>query len=890
MFDSKLLEELPKLEKFSKMDREKLNPYIIELIDNLENRTYESVFLSFDEKDINSIIIFGGKPVYDPLYTSIYVKERNYRNLTNFDHCLKFCFDESLQAETENFSCFNIKKLKIFGIKGKLLKKLKIDPINFEEIKRTHPKKKMSGSRFKNSDFITQEIVNDMLEYLENERKKPLIYTGLTSRNHYDSTFSSYESLNDLQNCLTDTEKVFWKLTNMRVFDNNNSLNFLDVNVLKKYKSFDKTSIGDNLKELEYFSSSFLFEKIPKDFKISFKQFFDIKYVQNIVLAGGAVFGTLFNREFIDHDIFFHSCTPEIAKYIIDTFIIRAANHVESVTTNENVVTVILRKEDVINSYPFTDTTIVQFILRIYNSPSEIIHGFDTDFSCCLYDFYTNSVYVTERFMYAISNGFNTVNLEKLSPSYEYRLIKGFKRGMKIKVPMFKHMLKHLDIGNLQKERGLATILKYLINFQFSKERIFIVKNHDNYSDYSFGYFKTYTQNTELTFNITDPTSQAIGTFNRIIFEDYRNWFIFPKLTLREREDAGSLVTMIKPKEKCLQLSKFCQNLYNSMSRGTTIIGCSARNILYDNNFKDVIYILPEEEFKSDAEIGTYACNFLTKFIINCLSEDFECLAKNGIKLAKKRFELIHNLNDENYDYRLEFTILKQKIGDKEINLINNLKSLKRKLENFIELNKTNKISNTKKEILEIETDLKKLDITEEEVERFLFLKNELERHHEINDDDRNFLIVNDDQNIENVSFIIEDVSMGRTVGSEIYYQKFFRSLTDEQLEFLKTMKDLNRSFSRFLWFRIPKIVVINSYKYKYDSLDDLFKKLNLLDCNRICVKKEENEDLIFTYYDFDAENIDDKIHNSSKVKKSISSLYCNELLDNQEAITNLLI
>lgn len=76
-----------------------------------------------------------------------------------------------------------------------------------------------------------------------------------------------------------------------------------------------------------------------------------------------------------------------------------------------------------------------QAILRLYRTPSEILHGFDVD-SCCL-GWDGQRIWMTQRALYSICNGLNTVNFDRLSPSYERRLAKYGTRGMAIQVPNF---------------------------------------------------------------------------------------------------------------------------------------------------------------------------------------------------------------------------------------------------------------------------------------------------------------------------------------------------------------------------------------------------------------------------------------------------------------------
>lgn len=76
-----------------------------------------------------------------------------------------------------------------------------------------------------------------------------------------------------------------------------------------------------------------------------------------------------------------------------------------------------------------------QFILRIYSSISEILHGFDVD-SCCT-GFDGKNVYLTRRADYALKHMINVVDFDRMSPTYETRLIKYMSRGFSVYVPDF---------------------------------------------------------------------------------------------------------------------------------------------------------------------------------------------------------------------------------------------------------------------------------------------------------------------------------------------------------------------------------------------------------------------------------------------------------------------
>uniref|UniRef100_A0A7S3QAV0 Ankyrin repeat protein n=1 Tax=Chaetoceros debilis TaxID=122233 RepID=A0A7S3QAV0_9STRA len=83
-----------------------------------------------------------------------------------------------------------------------------------------------------------------------------------------------------------------------------------------------------------------------------------------------------------------------------------------------------------VSQYPFRH---VQIILRIYNSASEVLCGFDVDSCAVGYD--GSKVLVPPRTAMAIMTQSNTVDMSRRSPSYETRLAKYANRGFEILVP-----------------------------------------------------------------------------------------------------------------------------------------------------------------------------------------------------------------------------------------------------------------------------------------------------------------------------------------------------------------------------------------------------------------------------------------------------------------------
>jgi hypothetical protein len=75
----------------------------------------------------------------------------------------------------------------------------------------------------------------------------------------------------------------------------------------------------------------------------------------------------------------------------------------------------------------------IQYILRLYQTPSEILHGFDVD--CCAVGYDGENIWMTQRCLSALVHGYNTFSFKRLSPSYEWRLVKYSTRGMPVNVP-----------------------------------------------------------------------------------------------------------------------------------------------------------------------------------------------------------------------------------------------------------------------------------------------------------------------------------------------------------------------------------------------------------------------------------------------------------------------
>ncbi|KAL9616457.1 MAG: hypothetical protein Q9160_008673 [Pyrenula sp. 1 TL-2023] len=84
----------------------------------------------------------------------------------------------------------------------------------------------------------------------------------------------------------------------------------------------------------------------------------------------------------------------------------------------------------IVSEYP---TRHVQIVLRLYQSVSEILTGFDVDCSCVAFD--GSQVWASPRALAAFATQINTIDLTRRSPSYENRLSKYSHRGFEVRWP-----------------------------------------------------------------------------------------------------------------------------------------------------------------------------------------------------------------------------------------------------------------------------------------------------------------------------------------------------------------------------------------------------------------------------------------------------------------------
>ncbi|KAK0441772.1 uncharacterized protein EV420DRAFT_1649883 [Desarmillaria tabescens] len=162
-----------------------------------------------------------------------------------------------------------------------------------------------------------------------------------------------------------------------------------------------------------------------------------------------------------DIDVFLYSLSPEDAE--------RKIVHIYDVVRGSvpyNVICVHTKNTVSIHSqYPFR---VIQIVLWLYSSISEILMEFDVDSACFLYDGYW--VWSNPRGIVALMRQANTVDLTWRLPSYELRLVKYASRGFRILIPLLRQENINPEIYHRRPSelQGLAWLLcmEHLISRQ----------------------------------------------------------------------------------------------------------------------------------------------------------------------------------------------------------------------------------------------------------------------------------------------------------------------------------------------------------------------------------------------------------------------------------------
>ena len=188
-----------------------------------------------------------------------------------------------------------------------------------------------------------------------------------------------------------------------------------------------------------------------------------------------------------------------------------------------------------------------QIILRLYKTASEILHGFDVDSCSIAYD--GENVLMTQRAIFSMLNGYNTVNFDRMSPSYELRLIKYAMRGMKIYIPNF-------DKKNIEYEK-LSTYHEEVSSLNITRNRY---KFHNNLKGIDKLLYFEYRLN---KYNFNKKSIKSVNT----ISEEYSDYHTY-KFDNRDRSGnsvQSILDWMVNTQESYLEYSKKYMPIINNM-------------------------------------------------------------------------------------------------------------------------------------------------------------------------------------------------------------------------------------------------------------------------------------------------------------------------------------
>lgn len=214
----------------------------------------------------------------------------------------------------------------------------------------------------------------------------------------------------------------------------------LFMNNLRTSKDTKDAPLPVTVQSLEEFNTNF-----NKEWPNVMHRLQDILLEEPVIMAGGSVLRALtaskgirradwWNTEWkvagkSDIDLFLYGCCPEEAN--------RISRRIFYALAWDNERWIALRSKGVVNLHLFDDDKLkIQIVLRIYDSPTEVLIGFDLDSCCCTYN--GRNVWVCPRWIPAIQSGVNILNPLHAwpnKPSYEFRLAKYAFRGFAVSVP-----------------------------------------------------------------------------------------------------------------------------------------------------------------------------------------------------------------------------------------------------------------------------------------------------------------------------------------------------------------------------------------------------------------------------------------------------------------------
>jgi len=241
-----------------------------------------------------------------------------------------------------------------------------------------------------------------------------------------------------------------------------------------------------------------------------FLEYIDMK---GLFIAGGSVSRIILHHECGgdgtgDIDIFIcgynsiDKAEKRIQRFIGD---LRKKKRILTLTRSEHAITLRLKNK---LKNP------VQLILRLYTTPSEVLHGFDL--GSTMVGIWNNKVYTTKLGQFSIENHCNVLNLERRSTTYEYRLMKYANRCFDLVLP-------DLDLTKIYENVSITRNVKS-ININ---GLIVLILEEDDYGekrDQVELVFQNMDYCTRKDVKISDYAPDGIKVVDKINFKTISTW------------------------------------------------------------------------------------------------------------------------------------------------------------------------------------------------------------------------------------------------------------------------------------------------------------------------------------------------------------------------------
>lgn len=196
---------------------------------------------------------------------------------------------------------------------------------------------------------------------------------------------------------------------------------------------------NNNLNDDLLLNELYIKENSPEGFKKIFKEL----DWSNIIVAGGYVSAIIGHHKYVasDIDIFLYGMSEEKAiekiNYLVKFFHVDTETPYQYMRTNRTI-TIKLGSRTIGVEYHSRRRLPIQIILRIYDSPEEVLLGFDLNSVKCFYDgekvMMTKLCYLAHLHHYNLADGDQQVFRTN---SFERRLNRYLQRGFSIRIPGF---------------------------------------------------------------------------------------------------------------------------------------------------------------------------------------------------------------------------------------------------------------------------------------------------------------------------------------------------------------------------------------------------------------------------------------------------------------------